>query len=108
MTTEDDVKTMELLDDLRRDTERSARLTLGCVLTLSVVELLQRGMPLADVHNIVDLTATYGVPEEKTVSTVWVYLLAYAVRGFSNVGVGLQEVHQAVDMSGHAVAGAQP
>jgi len=96
-------KTRELLEGLRGDPQRSARLTRGCVLTLSVAELLQRGMPVSDVHDVVDLTARFGVPDERTVATVWVYLLAYAAKGLLDVGVGLPEVHQAVDVSSHAL-----
>jgi hypothetical protein len=93
----------EFLDGLRQDPQRSARLTLGCVLTLAVVELLQHGMPVGDVHDIVELTSTYGVPEEKDVTTVWVYLLAYAAKGLFDIGLDLPEVHQAVDVSSHAL-----
>lgn len=102
-----DDRVRELFEGIKSDPQGSARLTLGCVLTLSVAELLRGGMPVSDVHDIVELAARYGIPNEKEVSTVWVYLLAYAAQGLLAVGAGLPDVHQAVEFGAQAAQVAQ-
>jgi hypothetical protein len=86
-------------EQVMKDPYYAAQFTVGCVLTLSVVQLVKGGMAASDVHDIIDITLQYGLPDEKKVLTVWVYLLAYSAQKMAEMGASVDEVHQTVDVN---------
>lgn len=104
-----DEQAQQLLDELALDPERaSQKFTLGCALTVAVMKLWQGGMPPNVVHELVDMSAKYGLPADvRKVSSVWVYLAAYAVTKSLELGTSLDEVHQMAEMNLQVAAAVQ-
>lgn len=86
-------------EQVMMDPYYAAQFTVGCTLTLSVVQLVKGGMSASDVHDIINITMQYGLPDEKQVSTVWVYLLAYSAQKMIEIGASVDEVHQTVEVN---------
>jgi hypothetical protein len=89
----------------------AVQFALGSVLTVSVINLVKKGMTEQVMHEVADVGVQYGLAEDVPLreialhyglkteyDAVWIYLLAYGAQKLSAMGVQPTDLHQAIEI----------